>query len=77
MGGGTPVYLALGLLFLGAQLFSSSRAAFGVTEFDGADARLGPTLLVAVTVNVYAVPLTRPVALSLSTRSAKLPGEGK
>jgi O-antigen ligase len=31
MGGGTPIYLALGLLFLGAQLFSSSRAAFGVT----------------------------------------------
>jgi hypothetical protein len=31
MGGGTPIYLALGLLFLGAQLFSSSRAAFAVT----------------------------------------------
>jgi O-antigen ligase len=31
MGGGTPVYLALALLFLGAQLFSSSRAAFAVT----------------------------------------------
>ncbi len=31
LGGGTPVYLALALLFLGAQLFSSSRAAFAVT----------------------------------------------
>ncbi|HET6198382.1 MAG TPA: O-antigen ligase family protein, partial [Acetobacteraceae bacterium] len=31
MGGGTPIYLALALLFLGAQLFSSSRAAFSVT----------------------------------------------
>ncbi|HEY2871783.1 MAG TPA: O-antigen ligase family protein [Reyranella sp.] len=31
MGGGTPIYLALALLFLGAQLFSSSRAAFAVT----------------------------------------------
>lgn len=31
MGGSTPVYLALALLFLGAQLFSSSRAAFAVT----------------------------------------------
>jgi O-antigen ligase len=31
MSGGTPIYLALALLFLGAQLFSSSRAAFAVT----------------------------------------------
>ena len=31
MGGGVPIYLALALLFLGAQLFSSSRAAFAVT----------------------------------------------
>jgi O-antigen ligase len=31
LSGGTPVYLALALLFLGAQLFSSSRAAFAVT----------------------------------------------
>ncbi|MBS0526629.1 MAG: O-antigen ligase family protein [Proteobacteria bacterium] len=31
MAGGTPIYLALALLFLGAQLFSSSRAAFAAT----------------------------------------------
>jgi O-antigen ligase len=31
LGGGVPIYLALALLFLGAQLFSSSRAAFAVT----------------------------------------------
>jgi len=32
----------------------------GVTGFDGADAGPVPTLLVAVTVNVYAVLLVRP-----------------
>jgi O-antigen ligase len=31
LGGGVPIYLALALLFIGAQLFSSSRAAFAVT----------------------------------------------
>jgi O-antigen ligase len=31
LSGGTPIYLALALAFLGAQLFSSSRAAFAVT----------------------------------------------
>jgi len=31
LGGGTPILLAFALLFLGAQLFSSSRAAFAVT----------------------------------------------
>ena len=34
----------------------------GVMEFDDPDAGLGPTLLVAVTVNVYSVPLVRPVS---------------
>ena len=33
----------------------------GVTEFDGADAGPVPAELLAVTVNVYAVPLVRPV----------------
>ncbi len=34
--------------------------ALGVTAFVGADAGLVPTALVAVTVNVYGVPLVRP-----------------
>ena len=33
----------------------------GVTGADGADAGPVPTLLVAVTVNVYAVPFVKPV----------------
>ena len=35
----------------------------GVTEFDAADAFPVPTLFVAVTVNVYGVPLVRPVTV--------------
>ena len=36
----------------------------GVTGADGAEAGLVPMLLVAVTVNVYAVPFVRPVTVS-------------
>jgi hypothetical protein len=35
----------------------------GVTEFEAADDELVPFSLVAVTVNVYAVPLERPVTV--------------
>ena len=35
----------------------------GITEFDADDAELVPTAFVAVTVNVYAVPLVRPVTV--------------
>jgi hypothetical protein len=38
-------------------------AAVGVTAFDAADAVPVPTELVAFTVNVYAVPLVRPVTV--------------
>jgi hypothetical protein len=37
----------------------------GVMAFDGAEAALVPTALVAVTVNVYVVPLVRPVTVQL------------
>jgi hypothetical protein len=36
----------------------------GTTVFDGADAGPGPALLAAVTVNVYAVPLVRPLTVA-------------
>ena len=39
--------------------------AAGVTAADGADAGPVPTLLVAVTVNVYAVPFVRPLTVAL------------
>jgi hypothetical protein len=44
-----------------ATLVGASGTVAGVTEFDAADAVLVPTELVAVTVNVYGVPLLKPV----------------
>ena len=41
----------------------ATSAKAGVTEFDAADALPVPTLFVAVTVNVYGVPLVRPVTV--------------
>jgi hypothetical protein len=38
--------------------------ADGITEFDGADAGLVPLGFVAVTVNVYAVPLFSPLTVA-------------
>ena len=38
-------------------------AGTGVTEFDAADATDVPRLFVAVTVNVYAVPVVKPVTV--------------
>ena len=38
-------------------------AALGITALDGTDAGLVPTELVAVTVNVYEVPLLRPLTV--------------
>jgi hypothetical protein len=37
----------------------------GVTEFDAAETALVPTAFVAVTLNVYAVPLVSPVTVVL------------
>ena len=42
--------------------------AEGVTEFEGADGREEPAGLVAVTVNVYAVPLVNPVTVEVVLR---------
>jgi hypothetical protein len=49
---------------------------FGVAEFDAADTGPVPTLLVAVTVNVYAVPFVSPVTVQVvvDVVQAKLPG---
>ena len=54
------------------------RSVPGVTAFEGAEAGLGPTALVALTVNVYEVPLVRPVTMALdadpATVAVLLPG---
>jgi hypothetical protein len=44
-----------------ARFVGASGTVAGVTEFDATDAVLVPTALVAVTVNVYTVPLVKPV----------------
>ena len=46
---------AIAVTFVGA-----SGTVAGVTELDGVDDALAPTELIAVTVNVYEVPLVRP-----------------
>ena len=50
----------------------------GVTASDGEDASLVPALLVAVTVNVYAVPLVSPATMHVSepaVAQVREPGE--
>ncbi len=51
--------------------------ATGVTEFEAPDAVLEPALFVAVTEQVYAVPLASPVTVIglLVPLPVKLPGE--
>ena len=46
--------------------------AVGVTEFEAPDGDPVPTPLTAATVNVYAVPLLRPVTLSVVAAELKL-----
>ncbi len=49
-------------------------AAVGVTEFEAPEAVLVPTAFVAVTVQVYAVPLIRePTAIGLAPPVAVIP----
>jgi hypothetical protein len=44
---------------------TAGRGAMGVAATEGADAAEDPTALVAVTVNVYAVPFVRPRTVEL------------
>ena len=44
-------------------MVGASGAVAGVTLFEAADADPVPTAFVAVTVNVYAVPLVRPITV--------------
>ena len=62
--------------FLSALLLCVFRDEFGVTEFEAPEAAPVPTALVAVTVNVYPVPLTKlPTVRGLADPDpVKLPG---
>jgi hypothetical protein len=53
---------AVAVTFAGA---AGTVGAVGVTEADGAEAEPVPTLLVALTVKVYAVPSVRPVMVAV------------
>jgi hypothetical protein len=55
------VTVALVSPILAATFVGASGAVAGVTEFEALDAVLVPTALLAVTVNVYVVPLFNPV----------------
>jgi hypothetical protein len=55
-----------------------SGGAAGVTELDGADGAESPAAVVATTVNVYEVPLVRPVTLHVSApvvMHVRVPGD--
>ena len=61
LAGGVKLTLALALPAVAVPIVGAFGAPAGVTLFDGAEGELGPTALVATTVNVYAVPLVKPV----------------
>src|SRR5258706_14768206 len=63
LAGGEKLTVAWLTPALALPMIGAPGAESGVTEFDGADAGPGPTPLVATTVNVYAVPLTRPLTV--------------
>jgi len=54
------------VLFTVAKTFvGAPSAAVGITALEVAEGLLAPTLLAAVTVNVYAIPLVRPVTVAV------------
>lgn len=57
------VLYAIPMVPLGIEVVVIVRVDEGVTELDADDAALVPIALVAVTVNVYAVPFDSPVTL--------------
>jgi hypothetical protein len=61
LSGAVKVTLACVLPGKAAALVGAPGTVAGVTLFDASDGALEPTALVATTVNVYAVPFTRPV----------------
>ena len=61
--GAVNVTEALPLPRVAVPIVGAPGRVAGVTLFDAADAEPVPTLLVAVTVNVYAVPLVNPLTV--------------
>ena len=67
---------AVAMTAVGALGAVAAWPAFGVTSFEGADAGPVPPALVAVTVKVYAVPLSRPVTMTVVPVDAAVRPEG-
>ena len=61
LAGAVNVMIASALPGVALTAVGAPGTVIGVTALDGDDAGPGPASLVAVTVNVYAVPLTRPL----------------
>ena len=62
--GALKLIVACVLVATAVTLVGAPGVVAGVTEFDAVDAVLVPTEFVAVTVNVYAVPLVNPVIVT-------------
>jgi hypothetical protein len=61
LSGGVKLTVACAFLPVAVTFVGGPGTVTGVTLFDGADGTLEPAPFVAITVNVYAVPLVRPV----------------
>ena len=75
--GGVNVTVACALPAVALPIVGAPGTAAGVTLLEGAEAGPVPTAFVAVTVNVYAVPLVRPLTMRGEPRplAVKPPGE--
>jgi hypothetical protein len=63
LAGGVKLTVACALPAVAVPMVGAPGTVAGVTLFEAADAGPVPTELVAVTVNVYAVPLARPATV--------------
>ena len=63
--GALQVTVALTFPAVALTLVGASGRVIGVTALDAADAAEVPAAFVAVTVNVYAVPLVKPLTVTL------------
>jgi hypothetical protein len=63
LAGALKLTVACALPGVAVPMVGAPGTVAGVTLFDAAEGALVPTTLAAVTVNVYAVPLVRPVTV--------------
>ena len=71
--GAVKVTVACELPAVAAPIVGAPGTVLGVTLFDAADGVPTPAMLVAVTVNVYAVPLARPFTVIVVHGAVQVP----